>query len=79
MKDAIHLSPDFLTNSEIYKNTKFENIRSVFNITRKLIREHSEEILICGMPGIFITIMDEINVGQRSSGQVGEGKSMCLR
>ena len=33
----------------------------------------------CGMPGIFITIMDEINIGQWSSGQVGEGKSMCLR
>ena len=26
------------------------------------------------MPGIFITIMDEINIGQWSSGQVGEGK-----
>ena len=31
------------------------------------------------MPGISITIMDEINIGQRSSGQVCEGKSMCLR
>ena len=31
------------------------------------------------MHGIFISIMDEINVGQWSSGQVGEGKSMCLR
>ena len=31
------------------------------------------------MLGIFITIMDEINVGQWSSGQVGEGKRMCLR
>ena len=35
----------FLTNSEIYKNTKFEFFWSVFNITRKLIKEHSEEIL----------------------------------
>ena len=26
MKAAIHLGPDFLENSEIYKNTKFENI-----------------------------------------------------
>ena len=31
------------------------------------------------MPGIFITIMDEINFGRWSSGQVGEGRSMCLR
>ena len=45
MKAAIHLVPDFLMSSEIYKNTKFEKIASVFNITRKLIKEHSEEIL----------------------------------
>ena len=30
---------------EFYKNTTFENSWSVFNITRKLIKEHSEEIL----------------------------------
>ena len=42
---AIHLGQDFLENSEIYKNTKFENIENVFSITQKLIEEHSEEIL----------------------------------
>ena len=71
MKAAIHLGPDFLMNSEIYKNTEFENVWSVFNIIRKLIKEHSEETLN--------TVMDEVNIGQWSSGQVGEGKSMCLR
>ena len=45
MKAAIHFGPDFLTNSEIYTNTKFENIWSVSNSTRKLMKEHSEEIL----------------------------------
>ena len=35
MKAAIHLGLDFMTNSEIYKNTKFEKIWSVFNSTRK--------------------------------------------
>ena len=45
MKATIHLGPDFLTNSEIYKNTKFEKIWSVFNSTQKLRNEHSEEIL----------------------------------
>ena len=35
MKAAIHLGSDFLTNSEIYENTKFEEIWSVFNITQK--------------------------------------------
>ena len=43
-----------------------------FNMTQKLMKEHPEEILSVEMPGIFITIMDEINIGQWSSGQVGE-------
>ena len=45
MKAAIHLGPNYLTNSEIYKNTNFEEIESPFNITQKLIMEHSEDIL----------------------------------
>ena len=46
MKADIHLGPNYLSNSEIHKNTKFEDIESVFNITQKLVREHSEEILL---------------------------------
>ena len=45
MKAAIHLGPNYESNSEIYKNTKFEDIESVFNITQKLVKENSEEIL----------------------------------
>ena len=45
MKAAIHVGPNYVSNSEIYKNTKFEDIESVFNITEKLVKEHSEEIL----------------------------------
>ena len=45
MKAAIHLGPDYVSNSETYKNTIFENYGNVFNITQKLIKEHSEEIL----------------------------------
>ena len=45
MKAAIHLVPNHLTNSEIYKNTTFEDIESLFNITQTLVMEHSEEIL----------------------------------
>ena len=37
--------PNYKSNSEIYKNTKFEDVESVFNITQKLVRERSEEIL----------------------------------
>ena len=36
---------DFLTTSEVHKNKKREYIWSVFNIFRKLIEEHSDEIL----------------------------------
>ena len=45
MTAPIHLGPNYLANSEIYKNTKFENIESVFYITQKLVKERSEEIL----------------------------------
>ena len=45
MKADIHLGSNYLTNSEIYKNTKFEEIESLFNITQKLVMEHSEGIL----------------------------------
>ena len=45
MKAAIHLRPNYLRNSEINKNAKFEEIESLFNITEKLVMEHSEEIL----------------------------------
>ena len=40
MTAAIHLG----SKSEFYKNKKFEVKESVFNITRKLVMEHSEEI-----------------------------------
>ena len=45
MKAAIHLGPNYLANLEISKNTNFEEIQNLFNITQKLILEHSEEIL----------------------------------
>ena len=45
MKAAIHLGPDNLQKLEVYKNTNFEEIHSLFNITQKLILEHSEEIM----------------------------------
>ena len=45
MKAAFHLGPNYLSNSEVYKNTKFEEIESLFTITQKLVMEHSEEVL----------------------------------
>ena len=45
MKAAIHPGPNYLANLEVYKNTNFEEIQSLFSITQQLILEHSEEIL----------------------------------
>ena len=42
---AIHLGQDFLENLQVYKNTKFENIENVFNITQRFMKLQSEEIL----------------------------------
>ena len=42
---AIHLGLNHLANLEVYKNKTFEEIQSLFNITQKLILEHSEKIL----------------------------------
>ena len=49
-KPAVHLGPNYVSNSEIYKNTQFEKIWSVLNMTQKLVIEHSEEILIVKCP-----------------------------
>ena len=45
MKAAIHLGPNYLANVEVYKNTNFEEIQSLFNITQKLVLELSQKIL----------------------------------
>ena len=45
MKADIHLGPNSKSNSEMYKNTKFEEIEYCFNDTQKLVMEHSEVIL----------------------------------
>ena len=45
MKAAIHLGPNYLANLDVHKNINFEEIQSLFNITQKLMLEHSEEIL----------------------------------
>ena len=56
------LGPNYLTNSEIYKKHKIRGDRKLVSMfTQKLVMEHSEEILIVKMAGIFITVpSDEI-------------------
>ena len=62
MNAAIHLGPNYLTNSEIYKNTKFEETESLFNITQKVGNGTFRRDSVCKMAGIFITVLDEISV-----------------
>ena len=73
------LGSGFLDEFGNLQEHKIREKWSVFNIPQKLIKGTFWRNSECGMPGIFITIMDEINFGERSSGHVGEGKSMCLR
>ena len=42
MKAAVHLGPNCLVNLEVYKNMNFEEVESFFNITQKLMPEHSD-------------------------------------
>ena len=44
MEAVIHLGPNYSSNLKVYKNTNFEEIHSLFNVTQQLILEHSEEI-----------------------------------
>ena len=45
MKAAIHLGLNYAENLETYKNTNFEQIQNLFNVTETLILETSEDIL----------------------------------
>ena len=62
MKAAIHLGPDYLQKSEVYKNTSFEEIQSLFNITLKLILEHSGEILNVHTIEKYVSLMVKIDI-----------------
>ena len=79
MKATIHLGPGFLDElgnlqeSEIREH--WEYVQHYSKIDKRTFRRNSK----CERPGTFITIMDEIDIGERSSDQMGEGKSMCLR
>ena len=56
--------PDFLRNSETYKNKKFENIENVFDIIHKKSKEHSEEILNVECLEYSLFFMDEVHIGE---------------
>ena len=82
MKAAIHLGPDFLLKSGICKNTYFRKFWGEFNISQKLIKEHSEEILIVESFGCVHAnsvsrvgqVKDISGATERWKGQVGDLK-----
>ena len=62
MEAAIHLGPNYTENLEVYKNTNFEEIPNLFNITQKWVSEHSEEILNVHTIEKYLSLMDEIDI-----------------
>ena len=42
MKAAIHLEPRHAENLQVHKNSRFEEIQSLFDITKKMILENQE-------------------------------------
>ena len=45
MKAAIHLGPNYVEILEENRNTNFEEIQNLFDITQKLILDHQAEVL----------------------------------
>ena len=45
MKAAIHLGPNYVENLEVYRNTNFEELQHLFDVSQKLILNHQSEIL----------------------------------
>ena len=45
MKAAIHLGPNYVEHLDVYRNTNFEELQNLFDITQKLILNHQSEIL----------------------------------
>ena len=43
MKAAVHLGQDYQDNSRTTKNTDFEKIKQLFDISQKLILDQSQE------------------------------------
>ena len=45
MKAAIHLGPNYVENLEVYRNTNFEELQHLFDVSQKLKLNHQSEIL----------------------------------
>ena len=44
-KAAVHLGPNYVENLEVFRNTNFEELQNLIDITQKLIFDHPVEVL----------------------------------
>ena len=47
MKAAIHRGPKYIEISEENRNTNFEEVQNLFDLTQSLILDHQDDILKC--------------------------------
>ena len=64
MKAAIHFVPDFLTNLEVYTKNKILKIFGSYSTLRRSWQGTFWRYSECGRPQKFITVMDEVDIGQ---------------
>ena len=77
-KASVHLGPNYNENLKGYRNTKFEDVKNLFDITQSLIMKHAAEILNVSTIEWTFLPLDEIFTVARSSDQVDESKSTRL-
>ena len=78
MKSSVHLGLQYQQNLAAYRNTNFEELTTLFDITLRLIVEQSFEIQNVSTMIIYFLSLGEIYSVSRTSNQVGESKGTCL-
>ena len=78
MKAAVHLGPIYVENLEVYRNTHFEELENLFDITQKQMSDRQGEILNVKNDWLDSSPMGEIYTCSRSGDSVDDSKSTCL-
>ena len=78
MEASVHLGPNHNEQLEVYRNTNFEELKNLFDITQRLILEHEAEILNVSPMWLESFLVDEIYAYACSSNQLDESKSTRL-
>ena len=85
MKASVHLGPSYNENLAAYRNTNFNELRALFDITHRLILEQTFETLdVCTMMWHFTLWMrstlchDQVIKWATAKGYVKSGSVLCL-